>query len=236
MTEERSPRDESMDGPRIRAAEEAILALRRAEARTIAFAAPEAGSGTSDFAALAARVLARSGQPTLLIDVSRAAQDMPAAPAWVPGQGEAKSSVAAPQADFARLTVQAGPDVRFLFDNIEWFRKVLGHDLSSYDYIVLDLAPLFDRPADTVNPFAVAAACDALVLVCRRGGATKERLRHAVEMARATGGKPCGIVMTQDGYVSAGEEIARTLRRLFFFAPWLAKRIGRKATSSGILG
>lgn len=225
-----------MDGSRIRAAEETILALRRAEARTIAFAAPEPDSGTSGFAALVASVLARSGQPTLLIDISRAVQEPPVEGAWVPGQEQAKINVAAPQADFARLTVQAGPNVRFLFDNTAWFRRVLDNDLASHESIVLDLAPLFDRPADTVNPFAVAAACDALVLVCRRGGVTKEKLRNAVDMARATGGRPFGIVMTQGGYVPVGEEMARTVRKLFFFAPWLAKRIGRKAAASGILG
>lgn len=225
-----------MDGSRIRAAEETILALRRAEARTIAFAAPEPLSGTSAFAALAASVLARSGQPTLLLDISKGVQETPVEAAWVPGREEPKIVIASPQNDFARLTVQADPDVRFLFDNTLWFKRVLDNDLGSYDTIVLDLAPLFDRPADTVNPFAVAAACDAFVLVCRRGTVSKEKLRSAVDMARATGGKPFGIVMTQGGYVSAGEEIARTLRRMFFFAPWLAKRIGRKATASGILG
>ncbi|MEZ0167166.1 hypothetical protein [Microvirga sp. TS319] len=225
-----------MDGSRIRAAEETILALRRAEARTIAFAAPEPVSGTSAFAALAASVLARSGQPTMLLDISKGVQETPVEAAWVPGREEPKIVIVSPQNDFARLTVQADPDVRFLFDNTLWFRRVLDNDLASYDTVVLDLAPLFDRPADTVNPFAVAAACDALVLVCRRGTVSKEKLRNAVDMARATGGKPFGIVMTQGGYISAGEEIARTLRRMFFFAPWIAKRIGRKATASGILG
>lgn len=224
-----------MDDSCIRAAEQTILALRRAEARTIAFAAPEPESGTSAFAALAAAVLARSGQPTLLIDISRTAQDAASEAAWTPGQGEAKIKAARTQADFARLTVQAGPDVRFFFDNIEWFRNVLDNDLSSYDYIVLDLAPLFDRPQDTVNPFAAAAGCDALVLVFRRGGVTKERLRKAVDMARTTGCRPFGIVMTQGGYTSVGEEIARSMRKLFFFAPWLAKRIGRRVRASELL-
>jgi Mrp family chromosome partitioning ATPase len=224
-----------MNDSRIRAAEQTTLSLRRAEARTIAFAAPEPGSGTSAFAALAAAILARSGQPTLLIDISRTAQDPAGEATWTPGQEEAKIRAPRTEADFARLTVQAGPDVRFLFDNIEWFRSVLDTDLSSYDYIVLDLAPLFDRLEDTVNPFAAAAACDALVLVCRRGGVTKERLRNAVDMARATGCRPFGIVMTQGGYATPGEEIARNARKLFFFAPWFAKWIGRKARSSEIL-
>jgi Mrp family chromosome partitioning ATPase len=138
-------------------------------------------------------------------------------------------------ADFAQLTVQAGPEVRFLFDNIGWFRNVLDNDLSPYDYVVLDLAPLFDRPADTVHPFAAAAACDALILVCRRGGVTKERLRSTVDMARATGCRPFGVVMTQDGYTSVGEEIARSAGKLFFFVPWLTKRISRGARASEIL-
>jgi Mrp family chromosome partitioning ATPase len=125
--------------------------------------------------------------------------------------------------------------VRFQFDNIEWFRNVLDSDLSSYDYIVLDLAPLFDRREETVNPFAAAAACDALVLICRREGVTKERLKTAVDMARAMGSRPFGIVMTQGGYTSPGEEIARIARRLLFFAPWLAKRIGQRARASEIL-
>jgi Mrp family chromosome partitioning ATPase len=112
---------------------------------------------------------------------------------------------------------------------------MLENDLSSYDYIVLDLAPLFDSPEDVVSPFAAAAACDAFVLVCRRGGVTKERLKNAVDMALATGCKPFGIVMTQGGYVSVGEEIARIVRRVFFFSPWIVKRIGRKATKSEIL-
>jgi len=139
------------------------------------------------------------------------------------------------QADFARLTVQAGPEVRFLFDNTEWFRKVLENDLSSYDYIVLDLAPLFDSPEDVVNPVAAAAACDAFVLVCRRGGVTEERVRNEGDMALATGGQPFGIVIMQGGDIFVGEEIARTGRRLFFFFPWLGKWIGRKATTSEIL-
>jgi Mrp family chromosome partitioning ATPase len=60
-----------MNETSMRAAEQTTLALRRAGARTIAFAAPEPGSGTSAVAALAAAVLARSGQPTLLMDLSR---------------------------------------------------------------------------------------------------------------------------------------------------------------------
>ncbi len=224
-----------MDDAHMRAAEQAILALRRAEVRTIAFAAPEPGSGTSAFAALAASVLARSGQPTLLIDISRTPQDPTGGTAWIPGQEEAKLKTTRTRADFARLVVQTGADVRFFFDNAEWFRNVLESDLSSYDYIVLDLAPLFDRPDDTVNPLAVAAACDALVLVCRRGGLTKERLRSAVDMARTTGARPFGILMTQGGYTSPGEEIARSVRKLLFFAPWLAKRIGRRARASELL-
>ncbi|WP_445505210.1 hypothetical protein [Microvirga sp. G4-2] len=225
-----------MDDSSIRAAEQTTLALRRTKARTIAFAAPVPESGVSAFAALAAGVLARSGQPTLLIDISRTAQDPASEEVWIPGRGEAKIRAARTPADVAQLTVQAGPEVQFLFDNVGWFRDVLDNDLSSYDYIVLDLAPLFDRPADTVNPFAAAAACDALILVCQRGGVTKERLRSAVDMARATGCRPFGIVMTQGGYTSVGEEIARSAQKLFFFAPWLAKRIGRKVRASEILG
>lgn len=224
-----------MDDFRIRAAEETTLALRQAKARTIAFAAPVPGSGVSAFAALTAGVLARSGQPTLLIDISRTAQDPAGEEAWIPGQGEAKIRAARAQADFAQLTVRAGPEVQFLFDNVEWFRNMLDNDLSSYEYIVLDLAPLFDRPMDTVNPFAAAAACDALVLVCRRGGITKARLTNAVDMARKTGCRPFGIVMIQGGYTSVGEEIARSAGKLFFFAPWLAKRIGRRVRASEIL-
>jgi Mrp family chromosome partitioning ATPase len=224
-----------MDDSSIRAAEQTTLALRQIKARTIAFAAPMPEFGTSAFAALAAGVLARSGQPTLLIDISRMAQDPANQEAWTPGQGEAKIRVARTPADFAQLTVRAGLEVQFLFDNIGWFRNVLDNDLSYYDHIVLDLAPLFDRPEETVNPFAAAAACDALVLVCRRGGVTKKRLRNAVDMALATGSRPCGIVMTQGGYTSVGEELARSARKLFFFAPRLAKRIDRRVRASEIL-
>ncbi len=224
-----------MDDSCMRAAEQMTLALRRAETRTIAFAAPEPASGTSGVAALAAAVLARSGQPTLLIDLSETAQDLPDRPAWTPGQGEAKIAASGGEAGYARLSVQAGPEVRFLFDNMDWFRGVLDVDLASYDYIVLDLSSFFDRPEGVVNPFAAAAACDALVLVCPRGRITRQKLRQAMEMARSTGCRPFGIVMTQGNYASVGEEIARTMRRMFFFFPWLGRRLGRRAMASEIL-
>lgn len=225
-----------MDDTCTRAAEQATLALRRAGARTIAFTAPEPGSEASAFAALTATVLARSGQPTLLINLSQTVLDSFGGPVWVPGQGEAKSAAADGEAGFARLKVRTGPAVQFLFDNREWFRSVLDADLASYDYIVLDLASLFDRPEGAVNPLAVAAACDAMVLVCERGRVTRQMLRNAADMARVAGCRPFGIVMTQGDYVSPGEEIARGAKKLFFFLPRLAKRIARKAMMSEILG
>lgn len=224
-----------MDDSYMRAAEQITLALRRAEARTIAFTSPEPASGTSAAAALAAAVLARSGQPTLLIDLSVAAKDLTDGPAWTPGQGEAKIAASGGEAGYARLSVQAGPEVRFLFDNMDWFRGVLDVDLAAYDYIILDLSSFLDRPEGVVNPFAAAAACDALILVCRRGRITRQKIKQTMDMARTTGCRPFGIVMTQGDYVSVGEEIARTVRRLFFFFPWLGRRIGQRATTSEIL-
>jgi Mrp family chromosome partitioning ATPase len=235
MTNESTSLEERMDDIRTSAAEQTILAVRRVNARVIAFAGLESGSGTSAFAALAATILARSGQETLLIDFRKTMQEPSSKMAWVPGQGEAKIRPARTQADFAQLTVQAGPEVRFMFDNIEWFRGVLERDLSSYDNIVLDLAPLFDRPKDTINSFAAAAACDALVLVCRRGHVTREKLKNAVDTARATGCQPFGIVMMQSGYVSPGEEIAQVVRRFFFFAPGIGERISRRLQTSELL-
>jgi Mrp family chromosome partitioning ATPase len=132
--------------------------------------------------------------------------------------------------------VQTRPEVSYLFDNMDWFRTILEADLSSYDYIVLDLASLSERPDGTVNPFAAAAACDALILVCERGRITRQKLKSTVDMARVTGSRPFGLIMTQGDYIPVGEEIARSGRKLFFFAPWLARWIGRKARASEILG
>jgi Mrp family chromosome partitioning ATPase len=226
----------SMSDSTARAAEQMMLVLRQADVRTIAFASVEPGSGASAFAARTASVLARAGQPTLLIDISRTTQSSNGETSWIPGQGEAKVTPANTQADYARLTVHTEAEVRFLFGNVDWFRKVLDADLSSYAYIVLDLAPLSDRAEDTVNPLAAAAACDALAIVLQRGSVTRSKLRQTVDMARTAGSNPVGIVMTQGGYVSAGEEIARAVRRLFFFAPWIGKRLGRRIRASEILG
>jgi Mrp family chromosome partitioning ATPase len=148
------------------------LQILSGEGRVIAFLAPQARSGTSTVTELTAEMLTRIGHRTLLVDMTLPVNDNNSVPTWVPGENRDLMLIEALlKYDF--LSVRPTSRTRFRFNDVAKVREAFAK-WSQYDFVIADLPPVFGSGAELLNPLALAAAADKVILVCPTSLSNKE--------------------------------------------------------------
>ena len=181
----------------LRPIEQIFLAVRGADARVIGITSPHLGSGVSTLARTLAENYACAGIRTLLIDLTVPLSEATSHPTnWVPpGQPGPLEPIKRPTAGYDRLTCHATRETRFLYNNSELLRQSLDKELDQYAAVILDLPPLLTKKSDLLNGLAIAAACDAVCMVCITGGITYNELTTASEMLKTARVPLLGVVL-----------------------------------------
>jgi Mrp family chromosome partitioning ATPase len=224
--------------------EQTVLSIDFAKARIVGFTSAEPNSGNSICAVATATVYARSGRPVLLIDLSQSGRDNPShgwvagdsGEGWFPGDIETDRWLIHREQGFDQLTVRPTETNRFLFTDVRRIRAALEEHLKRYSVVLLDLGPLVDDELEEfLSPLAPASACDAVLLICRRGILTRGRLQRAMAVVRSADFAIRGVILNDLTFISVGQEIAAWLGRTLRFMPRFAAKLQRKILASELL-
>lgn len=194
-------------------------------------------SGVSSVCRCIAEAVTRTGRKTLLLDLSGRPDPGPAAvsAAWRPGEGGAGQSIRPEPGGYDRLAATFDAGSRGLFNNIDRLRRALGEDLSQYEAIVVDLPSVPVADQDRLNGAAVAAACDAVVLVCVAGEVSREQVSASLDALANAQAQLLGTVLNDMRNPTLGAEIAREAARFRRYLPRLSGWVERKALASVLL-
>jgi hypothetical protein len=213
----------------VHAVEQVVLSAEEHKLRVIGFTSPQDHSGVGELSRMVADMIRRAGLRTLLIDLSQDAAAQRDHPSWSPGmEGIDKAIIRGEsEADFLQVCRTAAS--RYRYNNVKALRQAFAQDLADYDRIVLVL-PEVGRSADAgINPLGPAAACDAVYLVCVPNMTDRDDLTNATSSLRASGAQIAGLILNESGQLTPGEEIARSVERIFRAVPplgaWIAKRV-----------
>ncbi len=217
----------------MRAVEQLVVPALENKVRVLGLTAPHIGAGVSSLASAAAESIARSGTRVLCVDFSQPVANVGGE--WAPGDGTAPSRIEADPAGFDRLTAVASAESRYTFNNGKRLRRTLFDELSEYTVIVVDLPALIETETDSINPLAVALACDQVLMVCARDRTTRPQITDAAHRARQAGVKLGGIVWNDFSTPSLGMDIAGSVRRRLGFFPPLAHFLERRFARSTFL-
>jgi Mrp family chromosome partitioning ATPase len=133
------------------------------------------------------------------------------------------------------VTVRPSPKSRYAFADTAQFRMILEPLLESYHYVILQLAPVLTPHAAALNPLPIGAACDYLLLACRRGATGQSELRVGMDKLRAARCPVGGIILNEATYSSPGAEIACFVSWIFWPLPWLRRRVQKWAMNTELL-
>jgi hypothetical protein len=132
------------------------------------------------------------------------------------------------------IEIVPSPGSPYAFSDTAKIRSALESLLTNYQLIVLELGPVLAESATTLNPLPAAAACDHVLLTCRRG--TKRSLLAGIAAKmRAAHCAIGGIILNDTAYSTAGDEIAHVASWLLWPVPGLKKRFRVWATKSDLL-
>jgi Mrp family chromosome partitioning ATPase len=220
----------------LRPVEQLVLPALENKVRVLGFTAPHPGAGVSTLCRAAAETLARSGTKVLLIDFSMpVVAANPATGIWVPGEGGAHAQVKRDPSGFDMLTAVPNTQTRYIFNNGKRLKRTLFEDLADYGVIIADLPPLLEERAESINPLAVALACDQVMLVCANNLTTRNEAAGAAEKARQAGVKLGGLVWNALAAPTLGEAMAQSARRRLALLPAVAKWLERRFSQSPFL-
>jgi hypothetical protein len=166
---------------------------------------------------------ARSGETTLLLDLSGPLAADSDRSHWVPGDGRAGNAVLADPRGFDRLTPTICPRTVMRFRSIAGLRQLLQQELSMYGAIVVDVGGLDGSDHAAVPAATVAQACDGIVLTAEPGTVVRRQLASEVEALGAARDRVVGYVIDDYQAPTIGEDIlalAERTKRL----PKLARR------------
>jgi hypothetical protein len=231
MIDSRSRRRNNATGPLsgvVRSVEQIVLALIRMDVRVIGFIAPHGTSVVSFLSRDVAEMFAKSGVKTLLLETSSGTASYPCYANWLPGDMASTLTVACSSTGVDRLLTRPTPSAMAAFTNVPLLRKTFSENFSAYQKIIVELPPLLETGSDVVNPLAIGAACDAVLLICERGVSTEAEIIDSVELARSAGVNLAGIVSNELNYLTTGADIARSVSRWLGsgrFSKWLQKRL-----------
>jgi hypothetical protein len=235
----------SMKDVWVHAVEQIVLSAEERKLRVIGFTSPHDHLGVGELSRMVADMSTRAGLRTLLIDLSQDAAAQRDDPSWSPGaEGIDKAIIRPPsfadfqdrgesEADLLQACRRATSHSRY--NNVKALRQAFAQDLSDYDRIVLVL-PEVGRSADVgINPLGPAAACDAVYLVCAPNVTGRDDLANATSSLRASGTQIAGLILNEAGQMTLGEEMARSVERIFRAAPRLGAWIAKRARTSKLL-
>ena len=92
----------------------------------------------------------------------------------------------------------------------------------TFDFIVIDTAPVLARNARNIPPLAVCRAAGAVLLSVMARKTVEPALTQAVGLVRNEGSRLIGAAMNDRDNPSLGEELEREAGRLSRIAPWAA--------------
>ena len=174
---------------------------------------------------------ARSGESTLLLDMSGQLTPDSDRARWVPGDGRAGNSVMADPRGFDRLTAVVCPRTVMRFRSIAGLRHLLQQELSTYGAIVVDVGGLDGSEHAAVPAATVAQACDGIVLTAEPGSVGRRLLSAEVEALGPARDRVLGYVIDDYQASTIGEDILSAAER-WTRLPKLARRglewIGRR--------
>ncbi|MEO1067318.1 MAG: hypothetical protein AAFW47_08060 [Pseudomonadota bacterium] len=191
-------------------------------ARTIGVTGPAPKSGASTVAKSLATRCALSGKTTLLMDMSRGPDDVRDGDdntGWHPGEAGMGQKIHKAKSGYDVLPVTPGGNTKFLFRDAKHLQQMLAEDLNRYDQVVVDLSPVPDEGRSSVPASIGAAACDAVILVCRTYAVTQAAVEDAVKNLADNEAKIAGLVMNDQNAPTIAEELLREMNRIRWFLP-----------------
>lgn len=156
---------------------------------------------------------ARSGDSTLLLDLSGPLTPDSDRARWVPGDGHAGNAVVTDDRGFDRLTAIVCPRTVMRFRSIAGLRHLLQQELSMYQAIVVDVGGLDGSEHAAVPAATVAQACDGLVLTAEPGSVSRRLLAAEVEALGPARERVIGYVIDDYQAPTIGEDILAAAER-----------------------
>ncbi|MEP6355956.1 MAG: hypothetical protein ABJ081_04670 [Hyphomicrobiales bacterium] len=205
-------------------------------ARTIGVTSPQTQSGVSTLAKSLAKRCASSGQKALLMDISREADD-PFMPneADLIGKTSNGQEIWRTSEGYDILALNPAKGDQHGFRDARELQEMLKSELEGYQQIVVDLpqventdkAPVSGNVAGGVD----AAACDAVVLVCRTYAVTRAAIETAVKNLTKNDAKIAGLVMNDQNAPTLQQEMLKEFSRKKWFLPKSIRRYLEKKSS-----
>lgn len=215
--------------------ERIVFATFKRGNRVVAVTSPKQASGVTTLCEHIAQITALNGNRTLLVDMTRKAEeDLPQA-LWRPCEDNAGQSVVRDPRGFDRLTARFSANDRFIFCNTDHLRRSFAEDLSAYDAVVVDTRPVPTVETAFINGAAAAAACDAAVLLCMSGKVTRTEIAECHDALANAQVNLLGVVLNEMQNPTLGAELAREARRFQRIIPWFCRWLERKALASTFL-
>jgi Mrp family chromosome partitioning ATPase len=189
------------------------------------------GCGPGDAHHLLARALAersaRSGEATLLLDLSR-----PVGPAtdrirWAPGDERVGESIQRDPRGFERLTAVACPTTVMRFRNLGGLKHLLEQELAHYHAIVIDAGSLLGGEESAIPAATIAQACETIVMATIPGAMRRDQFTAAVTTLGPAASRMVGLVLDDAGNPTVGEDLCRLAARLDRYLPAVSRRLIR---------
>lgn len=170
-----------------------MLSILR-EYRIIGVTALHPRAGSERVCQVIAKLLARSGLKTLLVDLSQPAGDHADCTRWVPGK-DPTGYVVRDTRGYDLLPAGPTPEAVDSFSSARKLRDNLKVDLLPYEVILVALTAVQRRSEQTFNPLVAASACDAVIVVCKKDRTSIDALKATIEMIQASGVKIAGTLL-----------------------------------------
>lgn len=216
--------------------EQVLLAANSRNERVMGFVSPQFSPHVGELSRMVAETQMRSGVRALLMDLSESFDGMEVDNPWGSEASDLSLAIIRDNNGVDRIHARSTNWSRYLFNRVAKFRQALAEDLAGYDRIVVQLPMMGLAANGGVNPLGPAAACDAVYLVCEPNAISRDDLRDTARTLRSVGANITGVILVDSGQMPPGEEMARTVERVFRFAPRLGAKIAAFIRASPLLG
>lgn len=189
-------------------------------ARTIGITAPREKSGVTTVAKSLATRCALSGQKSLLVDMSRSPNDKRVTDDHGLSDDTAQGqNIWRARGGYDVLPINPSGADKYRFRDARSLQEMLKTDLGQYEQVVVDLSPVPDPGLSSVPAGIGAAACDAVVLVCRTYAVTQTAVESAVKNLADNEAKIAGLVMNDQNAPTIAQEMLREMDRIRWLLP-----------------
>ena len=189
------------------------------------------GCGPGDAPHLLARALAersaRSGELTLLLDLSLPVGPVTDRIRWAPGDERVGESIQRDVRGFERLTAVACPATVMRFRNLGGLKHLLEQELAHYRAIVIDAGSLFGTEEAAIPAATIAQACETIVMATIPAAMRRDQFEAAVAMLGAAASRLVGLVLDDAANPTVGEELCRLAARLERNLPAVSRKLTR---------